>query len=72
MNIPNINDLSLDSLQDVVKMAQAEAEKMLSTLSVEDRAKVNNIVSSVDKDNTESISKKIAELKAEINTQKED
>ena len=62
----NINDIKLDSLSSLIQQAQEEVRKTMLGLSVEDRAKVEAIMNSVDKNSSDSIMQKTAELEVEL------
>lgn len=68
----NTGDLGIGSLSDLLKEAEKLVKEKMMQLSPEDRAKVNKIVDSVDKDDLEAMQSKISELNAERNNIKED
>ena len=56
-------NLNFDELNDIVSQAHKQAEKMMSSLSLEDKEKVNKIVNSTDLTNLDSMSEKLETLK---------
>ena len=68
----NTDDLGLNSLGDLLKEAERLVKESMAKLSPEDKAKVNKIVDSVDKEDLEAMQSKISELNAERNNLNED
>ena len=56
-------NLNFDELNDIVSQAHKQAEKMMSSLSMEDQEEVNKIVNSTDLTNLDSMSEKLETLK---------
>ena len=55
--------MNFDELNDIVSQAHKQAEKMMSSLSLEDQEEVNKIVNSTDLTNLDSMSEKLETLK---------
>jgi len=56
-------NLNFDELNDIMSQAHKQAEKMMSSLSLEDKEEVNKIVNSTDLTNLDSMSEKLETLK---------
>ena len=56
-------NLNFDELNDIMSQAHKQAEKMMSSLSMEDQEEVNKIVNSTDLTNLDSMSEKLETLK---------
>jgi|TARA_R110000787_G_scaffold149387_2_gene263327 hypothetical protein len=56
-------NLNFDELNDIMSQAHKQAEKMMSSLSIDDQEEVNKIVNSTDLTNLDSMSEKLETLK---------
>ena len=56
-------NLNFNELNDIMSQAHQQAEKMMSSLSLEDQEEVNKIVNSTDLTNLDSMSEKLETLK---------
>ena len=56
-------NLNFDELNEIMAQAHKQAEKMMSSLSLEDQEEVNKIVNSTDLTNLDSMSEKLETLK---------
>ena len=54
---------NFDELNEIMSQAHKQAEKMMSSLSLEDKEEVNKIVNSTDLTNLDSMSEKLETLK---------
>ena len=59
----DLKDIDLNNLGNIIKQAQKLAKEQMSSLSIADQQKVNNIVNGVDLSSIEDIQKGLNNLK---------